>query len=52
MTASPPTCGKCGYEYVADDGDPEAGVSPGTAWEDLPNDWFCPNCGAPKYLFE
>lgn len=39
-------CDLCGYEYDPVVGDPDNGVSPGTAFEDLPADWVCPVCGA------
>lgn len=42
----------CGYEYDPELGDPEHGVAPGTAFEDLPSDWVCPLCGAEKEYFE
>ncbi|MDH5362683.1 MAG: rubredoxin [Aigarchaeota archaeon] len=45
-------CKVCGYIYDPADGDPVAGVSPGTPFEDLPEDWVCPACGAPKSEFE
>jgi rubredoxin len=45
-------CAVCGYEYDPVQGDPENGVQPGTAFEDLPEDWVCPLCGAPKDEFE
>ena len=32
-------------------GDPENGVAPGTAWEDVPEDWVCPTCGLGKDAF-
>jgi len=37
--------------YEPGAGDPDNGVSPGTAWEDIPADWVCPVCGAPKSDF-
>ena len=46
------TCVLCGYEYDPNDGDPDNGVAPGTAWEDVPEDWVCPVCGAGKEEFE
>jgi rubredoxin len=46
------TCSVCGYVYDPEKGDPEHGVKPGTAFEDLPKDWVCPVCGADKSLFE
>ncbi|MEM0350806.1 MAG: rubredoxin [Archaeoglobaceae archaeon] len=45
-------CTVCGYVYNEDEGDPESGVPPGTKWEDLPEDWVCPICGATKDQFE
>lgn len=44
-------CGVCGYIYDPAEGDPENGVAPGTAFEDLPDDWVCPVCGAEKSEF-
>ncbi len=41
----------CGYLYDPEKGDPERGIAPGTAFEDLPDDWVCPVCGAVKFLF-
>lgn len=45
-------CLVCGYEYDPEAGDPGSGVAPGTAWEDVPDDWTCPVCGAGKDEFE
>jgi len=45
-------CQVCGYVYDPDIGDPESGIAPGTPFEDLPDDWVCPVCGADKSLFE
>ena len=45
-------CTVCGYIYDPAEGDPQSGVAPGTAFEDLPNDWVCPICGASKEDFE
>ncbi len=45
-------CVVCGYIYDEELGDPEAGVQPGTRWEDVPEDWSCPDCGAAKSDFE
>ena len=39
-------CTSCGFIYDPDEGDPDGGVPPGTAFEDIPDDWFCPVCGA------
>lgn len=41
-------CSICGYIYDEAKGIPEAGIEPGTKWEDLDNDWTCPLCGAGK----
>lgn len=45
-------CQVCGYIYDPAKGDPDNGVEPGTAFEDLPDDWVCPVCGATKDQFE
>lgn len=45
-------CQVCGYVYDPAEGDPDSGVAPGTAFEDLPDDWVCPVCGAEKSEFE
>ncbi|MBW1785811.1 MAG: rubredoxin [Deltaproteobacteria bacterium] len=45
-------CGVCGYVYDPAEGDPDNGVEPGTAFEDLSDDWSCPVCGATKDQFE
>jgi rubredoxin len=45
-------CNVCGYVYNPADGDPDAGIKPGTAFEDIPEDWVCPVCGAGKDAFE
>ena len=44
-------CPICGYVYDEDKGIPEKGIAPGTKWEDLPDDWECPICGASKSVF-
>ena len=44
-------CSPCSYVYEPEQGDPENGVEPGTAFEDLPDDWVCPVCGAAKDNF-
>jgi rubredoxin len=44
-------CDICGYTYDPAAGDPGSGVPPGTAFEDLPADWYCPSCGAGKEFF-
>ncbi len=45
-------CLVCDHIYDPAEGDPEAGIAPGTAFEDLPDDWACPVCGAEKVDFE
>ncbi|MEA4923158.1 MAG: acyl-CoA dehydrogenase family protein [Eubacteriaceae bacterium] len=44
-------CPGCGYEYDPAAGDPEGGVSPGTLFDALPEEWICPDCGEPKDTF-
>ena len=44
-------CTVCGYIYDPVEGDPDSGVKPGTKFEDLPDDWSCPLCGAKKEDF-
>ena len=45
-------CIVCGYVYDPEQGDPDNGVNPGTKWEDVPDDWECPVCGASKDDFD
>lgn len=45
-------CTVCGYVYDPKVGDPDQNIAPGTAFEDIPEDWVCPECGADKSLFE
>ena len=45
-------CTSCGFIYDPAEGDPDGGIPPGTAFEDIPDDWFCPVCGARKRDFE
>lgn len=45
-------CSVCGYVYNPADGDPDHGVAAGTAFDDVPEDWVCPVCGASKDMFE
>ena len=45
-------CTVCGYVYDPQAGDPDAGVAPGTSFDDLPEGWVCPLCGAGVDLFE
>lgn len=45
-------CLLCGYVYDEEVGDPENGIAPGTKFEDLPDTFVCPICGAGKENFE
>jgi rubredoxin len=45
-------CIPCGYIYDPEKGDPDGGIVPGTAFEKIPEDWVCPQCGASKDQFE
>jgi len=45
-------CSICGYIYDPEKGDPSNGVPGGIPFEELPEDWVCPECGAPKEDFE
>jgi rubredoxin len=54
MSASVPSryeCGVCWLVYDPGEGDPVWQVPPGTAFEDLPSEWCCPNCDAPRERF-
>jgi rubredoxin len=42
----------CGYIYNSDKGDRKGKISKGTRFEDLPDDWKCPVCGASKKMFK
>ena len=44
-------CPTCGYVYDPAVGDPDNDIAPGTAFEDLPENWACPLCGVPKSEF-
>ncbi len=44
-------CDVCGWVYDEEKGHPESGISPGTKWEDLPEDFACPLCGVGKNDF-
>ncbi len=46
------TCTICNYQYDPELGDPGNNVDPGTPFEELPEDWVCPICGAEKSFFE
>lgn len=51
LTMKKYVCEPCGYEYDPAIGDPDNGIEPGTAFEDLPEDWVCPICGLGKDVF-
>lgn len=44
-------CMICGFIYDPEEGDPDSGIKPGTAFEDIPDDWYCPVCGVSKKDF-
>lgn len=45
-------CPGCGYVYDEALGDPDGGIKPGTRWDDIPDDWVCPECAMTKADFE
>lgn len=45
-------CSVCGYVYDEEIGDPDLGIDPGTAWEDVSDEFECPYCGVDKDSFE
>jgi len=45
-------CTNCGFVYDPKEGDPDRGIAPGTAFEDLPEDWTCPICYVDKSQFD
>ena len=45
-------CVNCGYVYDPASGDPANGIEPGTAFEDLPDEWICPVCYVTKDNFD
>jgi len=45
-------CSVCGYIYNPKVGDPESGINSGVIFNELPDRWGCPDCGADKNLFE
>ncbi|MEH6627354.1 MAG: rubredoxin [Motiliproteus sp.] len=45
-------CDVCGLVYDPKLGLPDEGIPAGTPWSDIPEDWVCPDCGAPKSAFE
>jgi len=55
LATSSPTrtwqCILCGFTYEEAAGLPQDGIAPGTRWEELPEDWTCPDCAAIKTDF-
>jgi len=45
-------CTVCGFVYDPEEGLPDDGIEPGTAFEDIPDDWVCPVCGVTKDDFQ
>ncbi len=45
-------CSVCGYIYDPNIGDPESGIDPGIPFQNMPDRWGCPDCGASKDMFE
>jgi rubredoxin len=45
-------CVVCGFIYDEAEGLPDEGIPPGTRWEELPDDWLCPDCGVGKEDFD
>ena len=44
-------CESCGFIYDPEEGDPDGGIAAGTPFEQIPDDWYCPVCGARKQDF-
>ena len=45
-------CRYCSHVYDETLGDPDSGIAPGTRYEDIPDSWICPECGAAKLDYE
>ena len=45
-------CQVCDWIYDEELGAPDEGIAPGTKWDDIPDDWVCPDCGADKTQFD
>lgn len=45
-------CLICGFIYDEKEGWPDDGILAGTRWEDVPDDWVCPDCNADKFDFD
>lgn len=52
MTYQKYICLLCGFMYDEAEGWPQDGIPAGTRWEDISDDWTCPDCGAMKSDFE
>lgn len=52
MTMPKYRCIVCGWIYDPEKGDPDSDIKPGVSFENLPDDYVCPVCGAPKDQFE
>jgi rubredoxin len=52
MTMKKWECIVCGFVYDEAAGLPDDGIAAGTRWEDIPEDWECPECGVTKADFE
>ncbi len=52
MTYKQYICSLCGHIYDEAAGDPDSGLPSGTRFEDIPDDWMCPDCGVTKDMFE
>jgi rubredoxin len=44
-------CKVCGYIYDPEKGEPRNNIKPDTEWENIPENFHCPSCGAPKKMF-
>ncbi len=44
-------CKECNFVYNESKGLEKEGIAPGTKWENIPNDWICPDCGSGKSRF-
>jgi len=45
-------CRYCSHVYDEALGDPDSGIAPGTRYDDIPDSWICPECGAAKADYE
>jgi rubredoxin len=52
MTTGKYICANCGYIYDPETGDPMNAISPGTSFEELPDEWVCPMCYATQDQFD